>query len=250
MTRTLLASLAGVAVFAGLLFQTADQAAEPPRPGTYPFVFTDAGEAAGLFPAAANIWGHGAAWGDVDGDGWIDLYVATFHMPGSQPNRFFRNRKGRFELDAQPALAVSTRGTGVLFADLDNSGHLHLYLANMPDPANKHTGCALLRNAGKATFTDISRDCGACPQDLGGRSVTVLDYDGDGLLDILVGEAPIPGYNGSKTKRTRLFRNKGNLKFEDVTDAVGIPAIAPGLGVAVADVNNDGWPDIFLCSGT
>jgi hypothetical protein len=46
------------------------------------------------------------------------------------------------------------------------------------------------------------------------------------------------------------LRNKGNLKFEDVTDAVGIPRVAPGLGVAVADVNNDGWPDIFICSGT
>src|SRR5262249_57086795 len=56
--------------------------------------------------------------------------------------------------------------------------------------------------------------------------------------------------SGSKTTRPRLFRNKGNLKFEDVTDAVGFPAVAPALGVAVADVNNDGWPDIFLCSGT
>jgi hypothetical protein len=120
----------------------------------------------------------------------------------------------------------------------------------MPNPADKHAGCTLLRNDGKGNFTDVSKDCGACPPEFGGRSVTVLDYDGDGLLDILVGEDPIPGYNGSKTKRTRLFRNKGNLKFEDVTDAVGIPSIAPGLGVAVADVNNDGWPDIFLCSGT
>jgi hypothetical protein len=250
MKRTLLTAAATVATFVGLLPVTGEQAAEPPRPGTYPFVFTDAGESAGLFPDAANIWGHGAGWGDVDGDGWIDLYVATFHMPGTRPNRLFRNKKGKFELDPQKSIAVSTRGTGVLFADLDNSGRLDLYLGNMPDPKNQHAGCTLLRNDGKGNFTDISKDCGACPPEFGGRSATVLDYDGDGLLDILVGEDPIPGYNGSKTKRSRLFRNKGNFKFEDVTDAVGFPAVAPGLGVAVADVNNDGWPDIFLCSGT
>jgi hypothetical protein len=249
-SRILTAGLASAAVLAGFLLLPDKPAAEDARPGAYPFVFTDAGDAAGLFPAAANIWGHGAAWADVDGDGWLDLYVATFHMPGSKPNMLFRNKKGKFALDPQKSVAVSTRGTGVLFADLNNCGHLDLYLGNMPDPKNHHAGCTLLRNDGKGNFTDISKICGACPQEFGGRSATVLDYDGDGLLDILVGEDPIPGYNGSKTKRTRLFRNKGNYQFEDVTDAVGIPAIAPGLGVAVADVNNDGWPDIFLCSGT
>ncbi len=250
MSRILTAGLASTAVLAGFLLLPGKPAAEDARPGAYPFVFTDAGDVAGLFPAAATIWGHGAAWADVDGDGWLDLYVATFHMPGSKPNMLFRNKQGKFALDPQKSVAVSTRGTGVLFADLNNSGHLDLYLGNMPDPKNHHAGCTLLRNDGKGNFTDISTICGACPQEFGGRSATVLDYDGDGLLDILVGEDPIPGYNGSKTKRTRLFRNKGNYQFEDVTDAVGIPAIAPGLGVAVADVNNDGWPDIFLCSGT
>ncbi|HZT82272.1 MAG TPA: VCBS repeat-containing protein, partial [Gemmataceae bacterium] len=221
MNRALLTAAAAVAAVAGLLLVTGEQTAQAPRPGTYPFAFTDAGEAAGLFPAAANIWGHGAAWGDVDGDGWIDLYVATFHMPGSKPNRFFRNKKGKFELDTQKPLAVSTRGTGVLFADLDNDGDLDLYLGNMPNPKDHHAGCKLFRNDGKGNFTDVSEGCGACPPGFGGRSATVLDYDGDGLLDLLVGEDPFPGYNGSKTKRSRLFRNKGNLQFEDVTDAVG-----------------------------
>src|SRR5262249_29558374 len=150
-----------------------------------------------------------AAWGDVDGDGYIDLYVATFHMLGSKPNMLFRNmQNGTFGLVIQKSLAISTRGTGVLFADFDNAGRLDLYLGNMPDPKNNHAGCVLLKNEGKGNFTDVSKASGACPQDFGGRSATVLDYDGDGLLDILVGEDPIPGYNGSKTKRTRLFRNK------------------------------------------
>jgi hypothetical protein len=190
--RTLLTAAAPVAVLVALLLFTGEQVAEGPLPGNYPFVFTDAGEADGLFPDVANIWGHGAAWGDVDGDGWIDLYVATFHMPGSKPNMLFRNKRGKFEHDPQKAVAVSTRGTGVLFADLDNAGHLDLYLGNMSDPKNNHAGCTLLKNDGKGNLTDISRDCGACPPDFGGRSATVLDYDGDGLLDILVGEDRSP----------------------------------------------------------
>src|SRR3954452_6180928 len=124
MTRTWPTAAASLAVLVGLFHFRGEQAAEAPRPGTYPFAFTDAGDLAGLFPAAANIWGHGAAWGDVDGDGWIDLYVATFHMPGRKPTLFFRNHKAKFEPDPQKPLAVSTRGTGVLFADLDNDGDL------------------------------------------------------------------------------------------------------------------------------
>ena len=65
----------------------------------------------------------------------------------------------------------------------------------------------------------------------------------------LVGEDPLPGYNGSKTKSSRLFRNRGGLTFEDASAAAGLPADVPGLGVAAADVNGDGWPDFFLCSG-
>src|SRR5262245_26781730 len=140
MDRALRTAAASVAALVGLLLSTSEQAAEAPRPGTYPFAFADAGESAGLFPDAANIWGHGAAWGDVDGDGWIDLYVATFHMPDSKPNLLFRNKKGKFERDPQKAVAVSARGTGVLFADLDNAGRLDLYLGNMPDPKNHHAG--------------------------------------------------------------------------------------------------------------
>ena len=66
-----------------------------------PLVFKDAGDEAGLFPHVAKIAGHGVAWGDVVGDGWPDLYVGAFGGApyGSKPNQFFRNVKGKFELD-------------------------------------------------------------------------------------------------------------------------------------------------------
>ncbi len=222
-----------------------------------PFSFRDVGREAGILPAASGIMGHGAGWGDVDGDGWADLYVATFHYPDTQANLLFRNREGQFTLDEQPQPRISTRATGVLLADLDNDGDLDLYVASMPAPKGSRlaartghplAGCSLFRNEGEGRFTDISEGNGACPVAFGGRSATVLDIDGDGLLDLLVGEEPVSGYNGSPTRTSRLFRNLGNLRFEDVTRRAGIPQDAAGLGVAAADVNADGRPDFFLAS--
>ena len=225
------------------------------------FRFSDITESTGLLPHVANIRAHAAGWGDADNDGFVDLYVATFHTEQSKPNLFFRNKNGRFALDDQPALGISTRATASLFADLDNDGDLDLYVSSMPAPEGSRLarkeghplrGCSLFRNDGRGVFTDISskdgKDNAACPPSFGGRSATTLDFDGDSLLDLLVGEDPLPGYNGSTTRSTRLFKNKGNLQFEDVTQAAGIPSGIPGYGVAAADVNNDTLPDLFIAA--
>jgi hypothetical protein len=214
----------------------------------YAFIFRDVGDEAGLFPHVAGMRGHAAGWGDVDGDGWLDLYVGAFYENSMKANLFFRNNKGKFQLDGQENLRVGGRPSAALFADLDNDGDLDLYVSSMPQAKKGLAGCKLFRNDGGGKFTDISKDNAACPEAFGGRSAAVLDFDGDGLLDLLVGEDPLPGYNGSKTKSSRLFRNLGNLQFEDVSQGVGLPADVPGLGVAAADVNNDGWPDFFLAS--
>jgi len=212
------------------------------------FVFRDVTAESGLLPDVSGIRGHAAGWGDVDGDGWKALYVATFHNEGSKPNQLFRNRKGKFERDGQEALRISTRATASLFADFDNDGDLDLYVTSMPTVMDGKTivPCTLFRNDGGGTFSDVSKGNGACPADLAGRSAAVLDFDGDGLLDLLVGDDPFPGYKGRKS--SRLFRNKGGLQFEDASEAAGLPAGIPGLGVAAGDVNNDGWPDFFVSS--
>ncbi len=212
----------------------------------YPFKFKDAARSAGLLPPVAGIYGHGAAWGDADGDGYIDLYVGTFAKEG-KGNIFFKNVKGKFVRDQQKTLNISSRTTGIVFADLDNDGDADLYVGSMPQD-NKLKGNTLFENTGKGNFKDISTNNGSCPVSFGGRSVAVLDFDGDGLLDILAGEDPLTGYNGSATRSSRLFRNKGKLQFEDVSASAGLPAGIPGYGVAAADVNNDGWPDFFLAA--
>ena len=220
------------------------------KPPATAFTFRDVGDEAGLFPHVARIAGHGAGWGDVDGDGWPELYVGTFggHPYGSKPNMFFRNDKGKFRLDDQKHLQVLGRASSAVFADFDNDGDLDLYLSNHAiDPkAHKqpHYGApnALFRNDGGGKFADVSAGSAACPPDFPARGVAVLDFDGDGLLDLLVGEC---FFQGGKS-RSRLFRNLGGLKFADASRAAGLPEKVTGFGVAAGDVNGDGRPDVFL----
>ena len=230
----------------------------------YPIVFRDVTAKAGLRKPLAGIMGHGGAWGDFDGDGRIDLYVGGFcdrpnreYQPatGPVPNQLFRNLgKGRFELVKQPAVEFHGRTSGAVFADLDNNGTLELYVANNARPQSRRTDepqrsaqtrhSQLFRND-KGKFIDISAASGACPPGLlSARNIGVLDYDGDGLLDLLVIEDLFVG-RGRKP-RSVLLRNKGNLRFEDVTRAAGLPEDIYGLGLAVADLNGDGRPDFFV----
>ncbi len=221
-----------------------------------PFTFRDVGDETGLFPHVAGIAGHGVGWGDINGDGWADLYVGTFggHPYGSKTNQLFVNREGKFELDPQPQLRVLGRANGAVFVDLDNDGDLDLYTTNhaidgkaygQPHYAEPNH---LFRNDGGGKFTDVSADSGACPAGIAARSVAAVDYDGDGLLDLFVGECFFQGGQS----RTRLYRNRGGLKFANVTAAVGLPEgeatgenRLTGFGVAAGDVNGDGWPDLL-----
>ncbi len=218
-------------------------------------VFTETTQTAGLLEPLAGLMGHGAAWGDFDGDGLVDLYVGGFcdrpdaeYKPASGPitNRLFRNRgDGTFTRVALPAVESRGRTSGAVFADLDNNGTLELYVANNAKTKAKKPEltlhCQLFRND-QGKLVDISRASGACPESLfTARNVGVLDFDQDGLLDLFVVEdrfTPAP--------RCALLRNQGGLKFVDVTRSAGLPEDLYGLGLACADLNDDGRPDLFV----
>ncbi len=205
--------------------------------------FREVGQSLGVREALTNMHGHAAAWGDVDGDGDLDLYVGAFHKDGTRPNVLLLQQDGKFVADSQAALQVSARSSGAVLVDLDNDGDLDLYLSNLGGGKEGHsaTDNKLFRNDGKGQFSDVSAASGACLPAFRGRSVSAVDFDGDGLLDLLVAESLAYG----SAKHSRLFRNLGELKFEDVTAKIGLPPL-PALGVAVGDVNNDGWPDLLF----
>ena len=219
----------------------------------------DVTEPAGLIAPLAGLMGHGAAVGDFDGDGRLDLFAGGFcdrpsaeYAPAAGPvgARLLRNLgNGKFEATGQAEHFART--SGAVFADLDNNGTLELYVANNaraqasktdePQRTAQTTRNKLYRNdAGK--LVDISDASGACPENLlTARNVGVFDYDQDGLLDLFVVEDKF-----RKGPRSALFRNLGGLRFEDVNQKAGIPDGVFGLGLAVADLNADGRPDFFV----
>jgi len=217
--------------------------------------FTEVTAERGLLKPLAGLMGHGAAWGDVDHDGTPDLFIGGFadrpnaaYAPGEAPveSRLFLHRDGRWEPTGQALHAART--SGAVFADLDNDGWLDLYVANNTKPARRQsrgpvqdratTQLSKLYHNRKGRLVDVSEASGACPPDLRtARNVAVFDLDADGLLDLLVLEDRFV-----KNPRSRLFRNLGGLRFEEQA----LPDGLFGLGCAVADVNADGHPDVFV----
>ena len=223
--------------------------------------FVDVTRPAGLYKPLAGMLGHGGAWGDVDGDGDLDLYVGGFAdrpnadmrpAAGPLPNKLFLNRgNGTFEPVTDSPATMFARTSGAVFADLDNNGTADLYVANNcrgktrydagPQREAQLARSKLFRNS-RGKLIDVSDASGACPPTLGtARNVGVFDYDRDGLLDLLVVEDRF-----TRGPRSLLLRNLGGLKFEDAGRAAGLPDDLFGLGLAVADVNEDGWPDFFV----
>lgn len=217
------------------------------EPERVPYGLVDATEAMGLVEPLVGLHGHAAAWGDIDADGFPDLFVGTF--ADRPPEAYaFRGATGpnpdTLLLGAGDSFAAVElggglgRSSGAAFADLDGDGDLDLVVARNAREGDGARGepTTVFRNDG-GTLVEV--DAGFTSE-LGGRTIGVLDYDQDGRLDLFITEDIFQG--GS----SRLFRNDGDLRFTDVTSAVGIPLDVHGLGIAVADLGGDARPDLFI----
>ncbi len=227
-----------------------------------------------------EIMGSGAALIDYDNDGDLDVYLiqgAPLPKPGDgdpvvplpegwQPgNRLFRNdltpggELSFTDVTREAGVNHIGQGMGVAAGDYDNDGNTDLYVTNYETSAGANV---LYHNNGDGTFTDVTRTAGVASSGWS-SSTAFLDYDRDGLLDLVVVHyvefypRTCPGQNAEEDycgplfppTVTQMFRNRGNGRFEDVTHAVGLDAKrGPGLGILTGDFDASGWPSFLVAN--
>jgi hypothetical protein len=212
--------------------------------------------------------GSGAAFLDVDKDGWQDiLFVQSMDFPGGKKTKSFpalyrNNRNGTFtDIAATAGLGVEMYGLGAAAADYDNDGDVDIYITAVG--RNR-----LFRNNGAGRFADVTAKAGVGDPGFS-ASAMWFDYDRDGRLDLFVANyvewslerdlfCSLDGKTKSyctpetyKGQSPTLYRNRGDGTFENVTKKAGISDTNNKmLGLALIDYNNDGWPDVFAANDT
>ena len=214
--------------------------------------------------------GSGGLFFDFDNDGWIDVFLvdggslADREVAGRARHRLFRNRQnGTFEdVTTKSRIRHSQYGMGACAADYDNDGFDDLYVTNA-GPNN------LFHNNGDGTFDDVTQRAGV-GSSMWSTSCAFADFDNDGRLDLFItnyvdATVDTNKFCGDPTRRLRvychplnykplpniLYHNNGNGTFSDVSAQAGIGSYrGNGLGVVVADYDDDGWPDVFVANDT
>lgn len=188
--------------------------------------YTNVAAAAGLDYAGAS---GTAVWGDLNNDGRPDLILGNRR----EPSRIYLNQgDGTFsDITFSSGVAVNAQVMSVSLADVDQDGWLDIYFANLGEQN------ALYRNNGDGTFGDYTYASGALDDGIAMGTI-FFDYDRDGDPDLyLTHDANQPNI---------LYQNVGGGHFIDVSRASGLDLAAQGMGVDVADIDQDGWLDVYV----
>jgi FG-GAP-like repeat/ASPIC and UnbV len=185
----------------------------------------------------------GAAVLDFDGDGREDLFV-----PGGDGNRLYRNRgDGTFEDVTARAGVGGQEGeaVGALAFDYDGDGRTDLYVTYLEKPN------LLYRNRGDGTFEEVGKKAGVALSDYC-TSAAALDYDRDGKPDLYVlvygPRDRGPNIQADNAPPNHMFHNNGDGTFTDVTKQTHTGDTGWGLALECADLDGDGWPDIYVAN--
>jgi hypothetical protein len=194
--------------------------------------------------------GSGIAAEDVDGDGDVDVLA----LSGAGNALYLNDGKGRFTDVTEAAGLAWKRGDGrpgeprqPIVADFDNDGLQDVLITYVDDDHR------LYRNAGNAKFEDVTARGNLGGKGLVGGPATALDFDRDGLLDLYIGyfgdylkgELPTLSRRNSNALPDKLFRNKGNFVFEDVSAGSGVENTGWAQSVGHLDFDGDGWEDLI-----
>jgi hypothetical protein len=213
--------------------------------------------------------GPGVAFIDYDNDGWQDIFLVNGTDWPGRPSKhstlklYHNNHDGTFtDVTHKAGLDVELSGMGVAVGDYDNDGFDDLFITTMGQSR-------LFHNNGNGTFTDVTQKAGLTGPKEFSTSAAWVDYDKDGKLDLVVANyvqwsiegdlyCTLDGKSKSyctpesyKGTAVRLWHNRGDGTFEDVTQKAGLgEPTSKALGIAILDYDNDGWPDLLFSNDT
>jgi hypothetical protein len=213
--------------------------------------------------------GPGVAFIDYDNDGWQDIFLVNGTDWPGRPSKhstlklYHNNHDGTFtDVTHKAGLDVELSGMGVAVGDYDNDGFDDLFITTMGQSR-------LFHNNGNGTFTDVTQKAGLTGPKEFSTSAAWVDYDKDGKLDLIVANyvqwsiegdlyCTLDGKSKSyctpesyKGTAVRLWHNRGDGTFEDVTQKAGLgEPTSKALGIAILDYDNDGWPDLLFSNDT
>jgi FG-GAP-like repeat/ASPIC and UnbV/PPIC-type PPIASE domain len=208
--------------------------------------FTDVTESSGLGVTATGT--QSGAWADIDNDGYLDLFIGNERAPA----QLFHNKgDGTFEeIGHLAGIDQTAVSKGVTASDYDHDGFVDFYVTNQSGDNY------LYHNNGNNTFTDVARQAGVQAPTCS-FATWFFDYDNDGWPDLfvdgyltVVGES-VKTYLGlpHNSQTLKLYRNKHDGTFEDVTAQVGLDKVLMPMGASFGDIDNDGYLDFYLGMG-